>query len=153
MPLSTTIEVDRPPTEVFAYVTDPSRFAEWQEGAVGGHMATEGQPSVGDHCITNRRIGFAERAVTSEVTHIDPPRSWGVRGIDGPIRAEVNVTVEPLDHDQRSRVTIEIDFTGHGIGQLLVPLLVRPQARKEMPANARKLKERLEASPSPASGR
>ena len=78
---------------------------------------------------------------------------WGVRGIDGPIRAEVNVTVEPLENDQRSRVTIEIDFAGHGIGQLLVPLLVRPQARKEMPANTRRLKERLEAGADHKSGK
>lgn len=144
MPISTSIEVDRPPAEVYAYVTDPSRFAEWQDGVVSGHMSTDGPPSVGDECITTRRIGFAERPVTSQVTHVDPPRTWGVQGLDGPIRVEVNVTVEPVEAGQRSRVTIELDFAGHGIGQLLVPLFVRPQARKEMPANAQRLKERLE---------
>jgi hypothetical protein len=82
--------------------------------------------------------------VTSEVTHIDPPRTWGVRGIDGPIRAAVDVTVDPLDGEERSRVTIAIDFTGHEIGKLLVPLVVRPQARNEMPTNLQRLKERLE---------
>jgi hypothetical protein len=35
-------------------------------------------------------------------------------------------------------------FTGHGIGKLLVPLVVRPRARKEMPANLERLKQRLE---------
>lgn len=84
--------------------------------------------------------------MTSEVTHINAPRTWGLRGIDGPIRAQVNVTVQSIDDEQRSRVTIEIDFTGHGIGQLIVPLVVRPQARKEMPANMLKLKQRLETS-------
>lgn len=75
--------------------------------------------------------------MTSEITHIDPPRTWGVRGIDGPIRATVNVTVDPLDDGRRARVTksIELDFEGHGIGKLLVPLVVRREARKEMPAN------------------
>jgi hypothetical protein len=42
-------------------------------------------------------------------------------------------------------VTIEIDFEGHGIGRLLVPLFVRGDARREMPDNLRRLKERLEA--------
>jgi hypothetical protein len=55
------------------------------------------------------------------------------------------VTVGPLDEGRPSRVTIELDFEGHGIGRLLVPLAVRRQARKEMPANLRRLKERLEA--------
>ncbi len=32
-PIVLTIEIARPPDEVFSYVTDPSRFAEWQEDA------------------------------------------------------------------------------------------------------------------------
>jgi hypothetical protein len=108
-------------------------------------MEGNGPPSVGAKCLTTRRIGFADRPVTAEVTHINPPKSWGVRGVDGPIRAIVNVTVEPLNQNQRSRVTIELDFEGHGIGKLIVPLAVRREARKEMPENLRLLKERLEA--------
>ena len=143
-PIETSIEVDRPPSEVFAYITDPSRFVEWQKGVVGGHMDGQGAQRVGEKCLTTRRIGFAERSVTAELTHIDAPKTWGVRGIDGPIRAVVNVTVDPLDSGQRSRVTIELDFEGHGIGKVLVPLAVGPQARKEMPANLQTLKQRLE---------
>jgi hypothetical protein len=60
-----------------------------------------------------------------------------VHGIDGPIRAIVDVTVEPIDASARSRVTIAVDFEGHGIGKLLVPLVVRRQAHNEMPANCR----------------
>jgi len=55
-----------------------------------------------------------------------------MRGIDGPIRANADVTVEPLT-DTRSRLTITINFEGHGIGKLLVPLVVEREARKEMP--------------------
>ena len=77
------------------------------------------------------------------LAHIDPPRTWGVRGIDGPIRATVEVTVEPLA-DTRSRLTIAVDFDGHGVGKLLLPLVVRRQARKEMPANLATLRARLE---------
>ena len=40
---------------------------------------------------------------------------------------------------------IEVDFTGHGIGKLLVPLIVRRQAASEMPENMKRLKQRLEA--------
>jgi hypothetical protein len=96
MPMSTSIDVDRPAARLFDYVTDPSRFKEWQNGVVEGQMETNGPPSLGDKCVTTRRIGFADRLVTSEITHVDPPHSWGVRGIDGPIRAAVDVTVERL---------------------------------------------------------
>ena len=145
-PLRSSIEIARPQDEVFAYVTDPAMFSEWQTGVVGGSIEGGETPDVGSKCLTTRRIGGRERPVTSEITKLDPPTSWAVHGIDGPIRATVDVTVEPVNADARSRVTIALDFEGHGIGKLLVPLVVRRQARSEMPANVERLKQRLEAS-------
>ena len=75
-PITTTTEVDRAPAEVFNYVTDPTRFVEWQRNVLGGHMGTNGPTAVGTKCRTTRRIGFAKRAITSEVTHIEPSQSW-----------------------------------------------------------------------------
>lgn len=143
-PIVSRVEIAGPPDEVFLYVTDPSRFPEWQDNIVSGCMEGADRPGVGSRCTTIRRIGGAERTVTSEVTEISPPRSWAVHGVDGPIRSIVKVTVESLNESTRSRVTIELDFEGHGIGRLLVPLVVRRQARKEMPTNMQKLKARLE---------
>jgi uncharacterized protein YndB with AHSA1/START domain len=140
-------EVGRPAAEVFAYATDPARFSEWQKGVVDGHMDGLGngtrELAVGAKCVTTRRIGGANRPATSELVHIDPPRTWGVRGLDGPIRAAVDVVVQPVT-DARSRLTISVDFTGRGIGKVLVPLVVRRQARKEMPDNLAALKRRME---------
>lgn len=140
---SVSIEVERPAAEVFNYATDPSTFHQWQHGVVSGSMQSRGTPAVGDHCVTTRQIGGAERPATSEVVELDPPRTWAVRGIDGPIRAQVDVFVESLTN-QRSRVTIAVSFEGHGVGRVLVPLIVRRQARTEMPGNLAKLKQRLE---------
>jgi hypothetical protein len=145
-PITTTIQVDRPADEVFAYATDPSRFREWQQGVTDGHLEAHATPSVGTRCHTTRRIGRADRPSISEITHIDPPKTWGVRGIDGPIRAVVNLTVRPLTPDA-SELTISVDFTGHGIGKILVPLIVRREATKEMPTNLATLKQRLEQQP------
>ena len=141
-PIVTSAEIERPAAEVFAYATDPARFPEWQKGVVDGHM--DGA-AVGAKCVTTRRIGGASRPSTSELVHIDPPRAWGVRGTDGPIRAAVDVLVEPVT-GSRSRLTISVDFTGHGMGKILVPLMVRREARKEMPDNMAALKQRMEAA-------
>jgi uncharacterized protein YndB with AHSA1/START domain len=145
----TSTEIERAAAEVFAYATDPTLFREWQNGVVDGHMdgpaEQAGSPAVGSKCVTTRRIGGANRPSTAELVHIDPPRTWSVRGIDGPIRAAVDVLVEPVT-GARSRLTISVDFTGHGIGKILVPLVVRREARKEMPDNIAALKQRLEAS-------
>jgi uncharacterized protein YndB with AHSA1/START domain len=145
-PIVASTEVARPPDEAFSYVTDPSTFPEWQIGVVSGRI--EPVPvQVGSTCTTVRSIGGRERTVKTTITECDPPRRWADRGIDGPIRAIVSVTVEPLADGSRSRVTISVDFTGHGIGRLLVPLVVRRQAAKEMPENMRRLKLALERRP------
>jgi uncharacterized protein YndB with AHSA1/START domain len=146
-PIVTTAEIDRPADRVFACATDPSLFPQWQKGVTGGHMEDPADgtqvPAVGAKCVTTRRIGGASRPSTSELTHIDPPKTWGVKGTDGPIRATVDVLVEPVT-GSRSRLTISVDFTGHGIGKLLVPLMVRREARKEMPENIAALKRLIE---------
>jgi uncharacterized protein YndB with AHSA1/START domain len=143
-PIVVSTDIARPAAEVFAYATDPTRFGEWQQGVIDGHLDTTGPVHVGARCLTTRRIGGANRAVTSVVTHVDPPRTWGVHGIDGPIRATVDLTVEPVS-ETSARLTIAVDFQGHGIGKVLVPLVVRRQAQKEMPVNVATLKRRVES--------
>jgi hypothetical protein len=68
--------------------------------------------------------------------------AWRAGG--GLVRGTVNGMVEPLDGGRRSRVTIALEFEGHRIGRLLVPLVVRRQARRQLPKNEQKLKEVLE---------
>ena len=83
-PITVSTEVDRSADDVFAYATDPTRFHEWQAGVVDGRMEQPSVPAVGARCLTTRRIGGANRSSTSEVAHINPPKTWGVRGIEGP---------------------------------------------------------------------
>src|SRR4051812_29737044 len=97
-PITTTIEVERRADDVFAYATDPTRFSEWRRVVPGGPRPAD-PPAAGRRRPPPRRIGGADRPSVSEVTHIDPPKSWGVRGIDGPIRAIVDLTVRPLTAD------------------------------------------------------
>jgi hypothetical protein len=94
--------------------------------------------------VVTRRVGRMERAMTSEIAELSPPSAWAIRGIDGPVRGNVKGTVEPLADGQRSRVTISLDLEGHGIGKILLPLIVRRQVEAQMPGNMQRLKERLE---------
>jgi uncharacterized protein YndB with AHSA1/START domain len=148
-PIVVTVDIARPPEEVFAYVTDPSRLPEWQASAIG--VKPHDAPiRVGSRVVVTRRAGPREMDMTVEVSELEPPTRWRLRGVDGPVRGNVNGTIEPLDNGARSRVTINLELNGHGIGKLLVPLVVQRQARKEMPLNVQTLKERLEADTSHA---
>ena len=145
-PIVAEVNVSRPPREVFAYATDPSRFGEWQPGVVSGHIEGDGPTQVGSRCVMTRRVGGAVRTSVSEVTQVNPPLAWAVRGLDGPVRADVSVTVDSVSGGAGSHVTIRLYFHGHGAGVILLPLVIR-QARKEVPRSCRNLKRRLENSP------
>ncbi|MEV5438212.1 SRPBCC family protein [Streptomyces sp. NPDC052682] len=138
------IDVDRSPEDVYAYVTDPPRMPEWQLSAVSAERLEEGPFGVGSRVRVTRHVGRRTIPMIMEVTEYDPPHSWGMRGVDGPVRARVHGEIEPVDEGRRSHVTIDIDLEGHGLGKVLVPLVMRPQVRKELPRNERILKDRLE---------
>ena len=144
-PIVAEVNVARPPGEVFAYATDPSRFGEWQSGVVSGHIEGDGPPQVGSRCVMPRRVAGAVRTSVSEVTQVNPPLAWALHGLDGPVRADVSVTVDSVNGGAGSHVTIRLDFRGHGAGAILLPLVIR-QARKEVPRSCRNLKRRLETA-------
>jgi uncharacterized protein YndB with AHSA1/START domain len=143
-PIVSSFEIARPPEEVYAYVTDPSRFHEWQDDVVRVRVDGGRPPGVGTRFTTTRRIGRVEQSTTQEIDERTPPRSWSCRGVDGPFRPGAGITVEPLGDGTRSRVTIALDFEGHGIGKLLPLDVIRRMAAKTAPRSYRKLKERLE---------
>ena len=142
-PMVSSIELARPPDEVYAYVTDPSRFGEWQRDVVAVRVEGPGAGGVGSRFTTTRRIGGSEWSKTQEVTEADAPRRGAARAGGGPVRPNATVTVEPLGDGAGSRVTFTLDFEGHGIGRSLLPL-VRRQAQRAAPVSYRSLKELLE---------
>jgi uncharacterized protein YndB with AHSA1/START domain len=142
-PITRSIEIARRPEDVFAYLDDLERHGEWQSEIVSARVDTEGPTRVGSRATETRRVGKREQTMTYEVTEHDPPRIFAFHGIDGPVRVVGRGTVEPVGDGSSSRVTIVLDFEGHGMGKLLLPI-VRSQARKAVPKNQQRLKERLE---------
>jgi uncharacterized protein YndB with AHSA1/START domain len=139
------VEISRSPDDVFSYMTDPSQLTEWQESVVSVRRQGDAPLVVGSRVVVTRRVGRRELDMTAELAELNRPSSWAVRGVDGPVRGIIKGTIEPLGDGERSRVTIALDFEGHGIGKLLIPLVVRPQAQREMPKNQQRLKELLES--------
>ncbi|MCY0928392.1 SRPBCC family protein [Streptomyces sp. H27-H1] len=144
--ISKSIDIDRRPEDVFDYVTDPTHLPEWQDSALSAVPMGELPVHVGSKVVVTRQIGKRRIPTTMQVMELDPPRSWHMHGLDGPVRPDVRGRIEPLDDGTRSRVTLAVDFEGHGVGRALVPLVVKPMVRKEMPRGEEKLKHLLEHS-------
>jgi uncharacterized protein YndB with AHSA1/START domain len=145
-PISESIEIDRRPEEVFAYLDDVKRHGEWQEQIVGVEPQGDQPMGVGKRVRETRRVPGGDRSMTYEITEHDPPRQSSFRVLDGPVRGVGTVVVEPVGDGSRSRVTFTIEFEGHGLGGKVLLPVARTQARKQIPKDQARMKELLESS-------
>jgi uncharacterized protein YndB with AHSA1/START domain len=95
------IDISRPPVDVFAYATDFSHFPEWQGGVVSARAQGDAPLGIGSRALVTRRVGPRKLARTEEITALHPPRSWAVRGGGGPLIATAEGTIEPLADGER----------------------------------------------------
>jgi uncharacterized protein YndB with AHSA1/START domain len=139
-----TIEISRPPEDVFAYAADPTHHPEWIETVVSARHEKVGPLTVGSKVLAIRRVGPWTVKYAEEMTEFQPPRTWANHGVGRiPVIAYARGLIEPLDGGTRSRLTIGCEFRGHGIGKLLAPILAR-RLTKLLPKDQQKLKEVLE---------
>jgi uncharacterized membrane protein len=138
------IDIDRPPAEVFAYLDELERHGEWQDGIVSAKVQGDGPVAVGTQVQETRSISGRDQDTSYEITEHEPPHRSSFKGTTGPVRPVGTMIVEPLDDGSRSRVTVELDLIGHGMGTLLAPF-ARQQASKEIPKAQAQLKARLES--------
>jgi uncharacterized membrane protein len=141
--ITSSIEINRPQAEVFAYLDELDKHSEWQRDLISSRLETEGPIGVGTRATDTRKVPGGPRDMTYENTEYDPPRKSSWRVLNGPVRAVGSVTVEPVGDGSRSRVTVDFDLEGHGIGALIAPF-ARMQARSQVPKDQAKLKEILE---------
>ncbi len=104
------IDIDRPPEDVFAVLTDVGRLSEWQKSVVSAEL--EGQPGVGARLRETRRLLGREINIVSEVTAYDPPNCFAFRSIEGPIPIAVTHTLEPSGGGTRVEVVGEASPKG-----------------------------------------
>jgi uncharacterized membrane protein len=146
-PITGSIEISRPPQDVFDYVADLSRHGEWQSGIVSVEVETEGPTRVGTQARETRHVAGGNQSYLYEITQFDPPRAAAFEVKTGPVRPQGSITFSPLDDGSRTRVDFQMEFKGHGIGKLLVPLATR-DARRHVPDDLHALKQRVESDQS-----
>lgn len=138
------IDIGRPPEEVFDYVSDATLLPEWQPDVETAQADPPGIPAVGMRGHDVRRTPSGKRTLRWEVTECERGRRWALRGIEGPVRAQVTMTFAPTGEGARTTVGYRIWFEGHGLGKLVVPL-ARHGAANDIAASLALLKGRLEA--------
>jgi carbon monoxide dehydrogenase subunit G len=128
-----TIEIKRPPDEVFAFMTDVSHVPEWQAGVKSAERH--------DGRIEEARSIFGrELHTTLEIVEEESPRVFTLRALDSPVPFTVRHELEPGDGGgTRLTVTADSDVPGFAAG-----LLAR-RAEKQFRKDFERLKQILES--------
>ena len=135
------LEIARPPADVFAYLAEPERMPEWQSSAVAARCASDGPLGVGSRIEETRSFLGRRVETTLEVTEYEPDRVLSLRTVRGPVRVEVRHMLEPSNGG--TRLTFVGTGDPKGFGGFAQSLLVKT-AEREFKRDFKRLKEILE---------
>jgi carbon monoxide dehydrogenase subunit G len=90
-----TIEIGRPPEEVFAYLTDVSNLPAWQSGVKRAQIEDGGEPRAGARIRESRTMLGRELDTALEIEEYEPPRLFVLRALNSPVPFTVRHELEP----------------------------------------------------------
>jgi uncharacterized membrane protein len=142
--LTSSVEIDRPPEEVFAVISDFSRNPEWQKGMKSARWTSEPPARVGSTYEQVARFLGRDVVTIFEVTAHEPGRSVTIESRESSFPITVTRSVEPLGPD-RSKVNAHIVGEPGRFFKLFGPLL-RTMAERSVRGDYERLRRLLEAS-------
>ena len=136
------IDIDAKPDEVFAYISDISKHAEWNEGLTI-EKVSEGDVAVGtEYRSTGKQLGKSIDN-TVKVTEMDSPSKFSFTGSDGKLEFLQEISLSA--HNGGTRLDRLTTAEVNPIMALMFSVLIGPAfANPSMRKSLRKLKATLE---------
>jgi carbon monoxide dehydrogenase subunit G len=137
------VEIARPPAEVFAVLADPTRLAEWQGTVVEAELEGEEPMRAGTRVREVRSFLGKRIESTVEILEHEPPTRFALRSAAGPVTFRVEQTVEPVATGSRVRVQMEGEARGVlGLGARVAVKAAERQLRTDLDTLKRLLEGR-----------
>ena len=140
----TSIEIGRPLEAVFAFVSDPRNEPQWRKSVTVKEfrVTPDGPPAVGTQVRAVASLLGVKLEATSQITALEPNRSYSLKGSSGPASLEVTWRFEAMGEGTRLSGTFQAE--PGGVFKMAGPLFAS-QAKKQMETDLQWLKELLEA--------
>ena len=140
--VTSSVLINKPVAEVFAYTTDPDTGAKWQMGVDA--VIPEGPPDVvGSKYTEVRKFMGQEMKSTLELTLYEKDAKWGAKVVKGPVPYEAIQTF--VAEDGGTRLTTEVQGEPKGFFKIAEGAL-QAQLQKSLDEDGQHLKEILEAN-------
>jgi uncharacterized membrane protein len=135
--------VDQPIDLVFDYVSTPENDPRWVPASLRHEMLSPAPMRLGS--ITEEDVWFLGRRMRYawEITHYEPPSTFALRSISGPIPATICVLLEPLE-GASTKVILVGEVHLRGVYKPM-ELVMRGVAKRQFGTQLRTLKDLLES--------
>ena len=140
MKIDFSIDIDRPPADVFAYLTDATNLPQWQSSAIESRW--EGERAAGARLIERRTFLGREVSSEVEVTAYEPDRRFALKSLSGPFPFEADHVLETRDGG--TRLVFHGNAEPGGFFKLGGPM-VRRAAERQFKSDFATLKRILES--------
>ncbi|HEU4450654.1 MAG TPA: SRPBCC family protein [Gaiellaceae bacterium] len=119
----TSVQIERPIDEVFAYVSDPENFPRWNSAVRTVRKTSSGDEPVGSTYAMTRVLPSGRAENELEIAAHDRPREFAIRTLSGPTPFVYRYTLSPRDGGTVVELDAEVELSG-------APALVGPLARR-----------------------
>lgn len=145
------VDIARPPSEVFAYVTTPGHWPQWHPSSLAVSGAVDHPLQVGESVIEDFEVAGRRGRVTWRVTAREPDRLWRIAGtIEGRESGTVGYSLAPAATGTGTHFVREFEYqTPNLLFAMLNQLSLRSRIEAESAQAVRQLKERLESAGEP----
>jgi uncharacterized protein YndB with AHSA1/START domain len=133
------VDIARTPSDVFAYLTDPTNLPEWQSSAIEARW--EGEKARGGRVKEVRKFLGRRMESELEVTDYEPARRFDLKVLSGPVPFTVHHALEPTNGGTRLSVVGEGE--PGGFFKLAEPIVART-AERQFKSDFETLKDVLE---------
>ena len=133
--------IDRPVSEVFAFVANPANMAKWNSAVVSLEQLTPGQVGVGTKFKSTGEMMGRRIEGEMQVTSYEPDTAYGFQVNAGPMQVNVNLTFKTVGTGTK----ISLNAQGNPAGFFkLAEGVMAGRVKSMMEENLARLKSQLE---------
>jgi len=139
--VESTIVINRPLGEVFAFIADPTNNAKWQEGLIESRLDSPGPVTLGSKITDIRKFIGRQLESKLEVTAYEADKMISLKVVSGPLPFEITQTFTSVAGGTK----IDLVAQGEPGGFFkLAEGLVKKQLEDQLAGNNARLKKVLE---------
>jgi uncharacterized protein YndB with AHSA1/START domain len=141
------IVINKPPAEVFPWLTEPEKLTKWMEGLVESKPLTEGGLRAGAKSQETVEVGGERTVMVVEVTAVEPPKLLVARITSEGFNGDARYTLEQDGGSTKLRYLGDFQYKVF-MAKLMEPLIT-PAAQGKLVQDLARLKALVESSGEP----